>query len=103
MRFNCVMTAPVRSLEVGDLVAFDSGFTDQIISGRITGIVYYKYQLTLAQLEYMKEKGLDIPEDPYADLAGKGSVIVFGEFTNWPNHIYLELDINVAVFPHKKS
>lgn len=96
--FNTVCTVPVRSLESGDLFAFRA-VSEMLVSGKITGIVHQKYQLTSEQMQYMRDHGLTIPEGEYESVAGEDSCLVFGELTNHPNHIYLQYDVNVAVFP----
>lgn len=101
-RFNSVFTVPVRSLEVGDLFAFRS-VAESIVSGKVTGIVHQKYQLTSGQLAYMMNHKLDVPFGEYDSVAGHDSCLVFGELTNHPNHIYLQYDVNVAVFPYEKK
>lgn len=101
-RFNSVLTGPIRSLEPGDLFALRA-VSDSIVSGKVTAIVHYRYQLTSEQLQYMRDHGLTIPEGEYEAVAGIGSCLVFGELTNHPNHIYLDYDVNVAVFPFEKS
>lgn len=103
MRFNSVTVAPVRSLEVGDVIARE--FLGDVISGKITGIAHWGYELTDEQKEYMLSKGLDIPEK-YVAIAGNDSCIIFGEFrgTRWngePDHMYVNYNVNVAVFPVK--
>lgn len=101
-RFNCVFAVPVRSLEVGDLFAFRA-VSEEIVSGKITGIVHQKYQLTPEQMQYMRDHGLTIPEGDYESVAGHDSCLLFGKLTNHPDHIYLQYDVNVAVFPFEKK
>lgn len=103
MKFNSITICPVRSLEVGDLIAKE--FFRTVVSGRITGVVYAAYQLTPEQRQYMMDHNLDIPEDEYAPLGGSAYTLLFGEFSgsgrnaNQPNHMYVSLESNVALFP----
>lgn len=103
MKFNSITVCPVRSLEVGDLIAKE--FVSTIVSGKITALVYAPYQLTDEQREYMKARDLIIPDNEYAAIAGHGSVLIFGDFRGYgmnedqPNHMYVGMDVNVAVFP----
>ncbi len=107
MRFNSIIVTPVRSLEVGDLFAYES--LGMIISGKITGKAYTKYELTNEQLAYMMNEKLWVPKDDdplvalVEPLGGVNSYLLFGEFTNHPNHIYLGFDVNVVVFPTKEQ
>lgn len=101
MRYNSIIVTQVRSLEVGDLFAIET--VGQVISGKITGKAYTKYDLTPEQIDYMNEHELRVPEGEafLEPLGGNGYYLFFGEFTNHPNHIYLPFDVNVVVFPTK--
>lgn len=105
MKFNSVTVCSVRSLEVGDLIAKE--FLGAVVSGKVTGIIWAGYQLTKEQTQYMVDNGLDIPKDEYEPISGSTeSILLFGEFfcgtginKDQPNHMYVSLDMNVAVFP----
>jgi hypothetical protein len=107
MKYNSVTIAPVRSLEIGDLIAHE--FLGDVISGLITGIAHVKMDLTASQIEYMTHEGLTIPEGEYDDLGSRTSCLVFGTFGDWyanefyQGHMYLEYSVNVAVFPYDKD
>lgn len=106
MKFNSVTVAPVRTLEVGDLIARE--FLGDVISGKITGIAHAGYQLTDKQKDYMRGKNLDIPENEYEFLGGPTQCLIFGEFRETrfheqSGHMFVDYDVNVAVFPYKKK
>jgi len=101
MRFNGITVMPVRSLEVGDTFAFES--IGRVIGGKITGKAYTRHDLTNEQLVYMKEHDLKIPDSPFEGIGGLSAFLLFGEFTNHPNHIFLDFDVNVAVFSTAKK
>lgn len=95
-RYNAITICPVRSLEVGDLIAKE--FLRRVISGKITGIAYTRHDLNDEQRAYMQEKGLHIPDNDFDGLGGATSYLIFGEFNDRSNHMYVDFDVNVAVF-----
>lgn len=104
MKFNSVAISPVASLEVGDLIARE--FLGDVISGKITGIVIFPFQLSAEEREYMIKHELTIPEDEYEALGGPKAYLLFGTFRGTrfhgePDHMYVDGDVNVAVFPYK--
>lgn len=105
MRYNGITIMPVRSLETGDLIAKE--FLGHVVSGKISALVFSGYQLTDEQREYMASKKLTIPENEYEPLGGHTSYLVFGDFVDSSSarksgHMYLDFDVNVAVFETKE-
>lgn len=108
--FNSVAIAPVRSLETGDMIAYE--FLGGVVSGKITGIASFPFQLKPEEIEYMKDNNLNIPENEYTSLGGDSVRLIFGDFhsvgirvqaVDGPsNHMYLDYDVNVAVFLTKE-
>lgn len=96
-RFNSISVVPVRSLEVGDLIAME--FLRGVISGKVTGIAYKRSDLTSQQLAYMMDNKMDLPTEAFELVSGAhDSYLLFGEFENHPSHMYVSWDVNVAVF-----
>lgn len=105
-RFNSIAVVPVRSLEVGDLIARE--FLGSVISGKITGIAHSGYQLTDEQRAYLRKHEIEIPKGEYEPLGGASSCVIFGDFTLFggsqkPDHMFVDYDVNVAVFPTKSN
>lgn len=101
-RPNSVLVCPVQALEVGDTIAYDP-LVGRIISGTITGKAYTRTDLTEEQLLYMKENDLRLPEGRFEPVAGATAYLLFGDFDNHPNHIFLEQNYMVAVFPERRK
>lgn len=101
IRYNTVTIAPASHLEVGDVFAMQ--FITGVISGKVTGSVYCRYQLTEEQAEYVKEHNLRIPEDRSGILDLDNSLLIFGDFKDTTdqitgNHLYVDTNTIVAIF-----
>lgn len=100
---NTIAVCEARSLEVGDIIAFQT--VGSVAAGVITGIAIYPFQLTKEQRGYMMAKNLTIPENENEPLGGTHYLLIFGTFNGGKalganqQHIYLEYGKNVAVFP----
>jgi len=101
-KYNSIAIAPVRSLEVGDLIALPAVGNSGVIGGKVTGLACAVSDLTKEQRAYMFDRGMEIPHEEGAPIGGPKTLLIFGEFSNHPNHIFLDFDRNVAVFPPKE-
>lgn len=102
---NSIGVTTVANLEAGDLIAY--AFLETIVSGKISGIATYGFQLTDTQRAYMTKNNLEIP-GYYGKLglvAGEGSCLIFGDFRSdgvlLDHHMYMRFTALVAVFPDR--
>lgn len=97
--FNTIAMTVVRSLDPGDLIAYN--MMGRIWGGEVVACAFSGYDLNDELKAYMESKQLDLPADPLQALGGDQQVLVF--VRSHPDraidHLYLDLDDTVAVFP----
>lgn len=97
--YNTVSVTVVRSIESGDLIAYSFG--GRLWGGEVITSAYSGHDLSEELRSYMQSKQLDLPPDPHQALGGDQQVLVF--VRSYPDrkidHLYLDFDDVVAVFP----
>lgn len=102
--WNGIAVGTVNQIEAGDLIAHE--FLDGLVTGKVTAVVDYVYQLTDEQVAYLKEHNA-LPQGVEEDrksfqMVSKSARLIFGHFvSDGPSydHMYMSHDVAVAFFP----